>query len=126
MCHPVKDESDDIPLLSYNNGSRFLTVDFQPEKICMMPSTGRIYHPGPEKTGGIGLLGDKLGILWTTVRYKEFCTAFCFAYILCLLGYSSLYYKTISIRCLDLLFWDRTVRLIEIFWRIQEQVVYRE
>jgi len=62
----IQDESDDIPLLSYNNGSRFLTVDFQPEKICMMPSTGRIYHPGPEKTGGIGLLGDKLGILWTT------------------------------------------------------------
>ena len=69
VCHPVKEESDEIPLLSYNNGSRFLTVDFQPEKICMMPSTGRIYHPGPEKTGGIGLLGDKLGILWTAVRY---------------------------------------------------------
>ena len=76
MCHPVKEESDEIPLLSYNNGSRFLTVDFQPEKICMMPSTGRIYHPGPEKTGGIGLLGDKLGILWTAVRNTQVLTFF--------------------------------------------------
>lgn len=70
---------DDVPivftdviddnLLSYNHGSRFLTVDFQPEKICMVPESGRIYHPGPEKAGGIGLLADKLGIEWTAVRY---------------------------------------------------------
>ena len=66
--HFGKEDTDEFPILSYNNGSRFLTVDFQPEKICMMPSTGRIYHPGPEKTGGIGLLSDKLGIMWTTVR----------------------------------------------------------
>jgi len=64
----IQEEGDEVPLLSYNNGSRFLTVDFEPEKICMTPSTGRIYHPGPEKTGGIGLLGDKLGILWTSEK----------------------------------------------------------
>ena len=58
----------DSPILSYNHGSRFLTVPFEPEKICMMPSSGRIYHPGPSKLGGIGLISDKLGILWTSVR----------------------------------------------------------
>ena len=62
------DASDEVPLLSYNHGSRLLSVAFEPEKICMMPETGRIYHPGPEKTGGLGLLSDKLGIMWTTVK----------------------------------------------------------
>lgn len=63
----IDEEDDEKPLLSYNHGSRLLTVDFEPEKICMMPETGRIYHPGPDKTGGLGLLSDKLGIMWTTV-----------------------------------------------------------
>lgn len=58
---------DDDNLLSYNHGARFLTVDFQPESICMVPETGRIYHPGPERIGGLGLLSDKLGIMWTNV-----------------------------------------------------------
>ena len=59
----------DDNLLSYNHGSRFLTVDFQPDKISMVPDTGRIYHPGPEKVGGLGLLSDKLGIQWTAVSF---------------------------------------------------------
>ena len=62
------DSESTKPLLAFNHADRLLTTEFKPEKICMMPSTGRIYHPGPEKTGGIGLLGDKLGILWTAVR----------------------------------------------------------
>ena len=33
----------------------------------MEPETGRVYHPGPNKTGGIGLVSDKLNIQWTTV-----------------------------------------------------------
>ena len=56
----------DEPLLSYNHGSRFLTVPFEPQKICMMPTSGRIYHPGPSRLGNIGLISDKLGILWTS------------------------------------------------------------
>jgi len=34
----------------------------------MVPLTGRIYHPGPVKTGGIGLLSDKLAIAWTSEK----------------------------------------------------------
>jgi len=64
----IREDTDEVDLLSYNNGSRFLVVNFEPEKICMMPSTGRVYHPGPEKTGGIGLLSDKLGIRWTSEK----------------------------------------------------------
>ena len=60
----------DEPLLSYNHGSRFLTVPFEPQKICMMPTSGRIYHPGPSRLGNIGLISDKLGILWTSVRFS--------------------------------------------------------
>ena len=57
----------DEDLLSYNHGSRFLTVGFEPGKISMEPLTGRVYHPGPQKTGGIGLLSDKLALAWTAV-----------------------------------------------------------
>ena len=32
----------------------------------MMPTSGRIYHPGPDRLGSIGLISDKLGILWTS------------------------------------------------------------
>lgn len=31
----------------------------------MVPETGRVYHPGPELCGGLGLIADKLSILWT-------------------------------------------------------------
>ena len=31
----------------------------------MVPETGRVYHPGPSLCGGVGLISDKLSILWT-------------------------------------------------------------
>ena len=31
----------------------------------MVPETGRVYHPGPSLSGGVGLIADKLSILWT-------------------------------------------------------------
>ena len=31
----------------------------------MVPETGRVYHPGPSLCGGVGLIADKLSILWT-------------------------------------------------------------
>ena len=55
------------PCLSYGHAGLLLTVPFEPSKICMDPETGRVYHPGPEKTGGIGLVSDKLNIEWTSV-----------------------------------------------------------
>merc|ERR1719412_1020800 len=38
---------------------------FEPSKILMVPETGRVYHPGPPLCGGVGLISDKLSILWT-------------------------------------------------------------
>ena len=31
----------------------------------MVPSTGRVYHPAERMPEGVGLLSDKLSILWT-------------------------------------------------------------
>ncbi len=44
------------------NGTEKLTYPLQPEKICMFPETGRIYHPADEKYGGVGLIKSSLGI----------------------------------------------------------------
>ena len=60
-------QQTDDALLSYNHGARFLTVEFQPKSITMVPTTGRVYHPGPNRAGGIGLLSDKLALAWTAV-----------------------------------------------------------
>jgi len=68
----IVDQDTDGPILSYNHGSRFLTVPFEPQKICMMPTSGRIYHPGPDRLGSIGLISDKLGILWTSEQRFNF------------------------------------------------------
>ncbi|XP_076813344.1 UPF0598 protein CG30010-like [Clavelina lepadiformis] len=48
--------------LSYGNTGDILTVPFEPEKICMLPESCRVYHPAPERTGGIGLVKSKLAI----------------------------------------------------------------
>ena len=57
----------DSPRLSFGHAGKLLTVPFEPGKLCMEPETGRVYHPGPNMTGGIGLVSDKLNIQWTTV-----------------------------------------------------------
>lgn len=48
--------------LSHNYAGDFLTIKFQPEKILMLPETGRVYHPAPERVGSIGLIRSKLAI----------------------------------------------------------------
>ena len=48
--------------LSYGGTGELLTVPFTPEKICLLPWTGRIYHPTVERTGGIGLIKSSLAI----------------------------------------------------------------
>ena len=63
----VLNRDSSSPLLSYNQAERDLTVDFEPEHICMVPETGRVYHPAADKVGGRGLIADKLAILWTQV-----------------------------------------------------------
>ncbi|XP_015284304.1 PREDICTED: UPF0598 protein C8orf82-like, partial [Gekko japonicus] len=47
-------------LLSYCGGADRLTVPFRPEKLLMLPENGRVYHPGPEKAGGVGLVKSAL------------------------------------------------------------------
>ncbi|XP_062986010.1 UPF0598 protein C8orf82 homolog [Elgaria multicarinata webbii] len=47
-------------LLSYCGGADRLAVPFQPEKLVMLPENGRVYHPGPEKAGGVGLVKSAL------------------------------------------------------------------
>ena len=58
----ITNNSDDTQQLLTINGTEKLTYPFQPEKICMFPDSGRIYHPTEEKYGGVGLIKSSLGI----------------------------------------------------------------
>lgn len=49
-------------VLVYNNGRDKMCVDFEPENLCMLPSTGRVYYPASSKTGGVGLVKSALAI----------------------------------------------------------------
>lgn len=61
---------DDEQYLSYNNGEDKLVYPFTPEQICMEPETGRVYHPAPEKYGGVGLLKSSMAMEWS--KYFEY------------------------------------------------------
>ncbi|XP_074919404.1 UPF0598 protein C8orf82 homolog [Chelonoidis abingdonii] len=47
-------------LLSYCGGGDSLVVSFEPEKLVMFPENGRVYHPAPQKAGGVGLVKSAL------------------------------------------------------------------
>ncbi|KAK3086736.1 hypothetical protein FSP39_022670 [Pinctada imbricata] len=49
-------------LLSYGGAGNALTVPFQPNKVCMLPNTGRVYYPAFPHLGGIGLVKSSLAI----------------------------------------------------------------
>ena len=51
-------------------GTQSLRVPFEPEKICMLPESGRVYHPGPAKVGGVGLIKSSLAVDFS--KYFEF------------------------------------------------------
>jgi len=51
--------------LLHNHAGDKLAALFQPRLVTMVPSTGRVYHPGPKGSGGVGLVADRLSILWT-------------------------------------------------------------
>ena len=53
---------DEGDLLAYNWAGDKLTLPFEPEKVCMYPESGRVYHPAPIKTGGVGLVRSVLAI----------------------------------------------------------------
>lgn len=48
--------------LTFNGIGPRMKFEFQPHKLCMLPKSGRIYHPGPEKSGGVGLVKSSLAI----------------------------------------------------------------
>ena len=56
--------------LSFCGAGDKLTIPFQPENVCMLPETGRVYHPAPDKFGGIGLIKSSLAIEFS--KYFEF------------------------------------------------------
>ncbi|XP_041862665.1 UPF0598 protein C8orf82 homolog [Melanotaenia boesemani] len=48
--------------LSYCGGAEKLSVPFRPEALYMHPVSGRVYHPCPERSGGVGLIRSTLAI----------------------------------------------------------------
>lgn len=48
--------------LSFGYAGDLLATEFKPDKIYMLPLTGRVYHPAEEKYGGVGLVKSKLAI----------------------------------------------------------------
>lgn len=54
--------SPDGSRLAHNHAGDFLTFPFEPHRIFMLPDTGRVYHPAPERTGSIGLVRSKLAV----------------------------------------------------------------
>ncbi|KAM9761641.1 UPF0598 protein C8orf82 homolog [Menidia menidia] len=49
-------------LLSYCGGAEKLALAFRPEALYMHPDSGRVYHPCPERWGGVGLVRSALAI----------------------------------------------------------------
>lgn len=60
LSRKVEDKS--INLLSYAHADDLLVTEFVPQKLFMLPETGRIYHPAAEKVGSVGLIRSKLAI----------------------------------------------------------------
>lgn len=63
-----KDVNEDY--LAYNHAGDLLMLRFEPEKVFMLPETGRVYHPAPERVGEIGLIRSKLAIEFS--KFFEF------------------------------------------------------
>ena len=59
---PHTNSAHHSPLRLAYGGTLTLTVPFQPSSLCMLPESGRLYHSGPEKLGGVGLVKSSLAI----------------------------------------------------------------
>ena len=57
---PCKNSLEGSEWLSYGGAGELLTVPFQPNKLCMLPGGGRVYHIGLEKLGGVALVKSSL------------------------------------------------------------------
>ena len=58
--------------LTYAHAGDLLTVPFQPQGLCMLPESGRVYHPAPSLPTGVGLIKSSLAIeLSQTFQFGE-------------------------------------------------------
>ncbi|XP_055620351.1 UPF0598 protein CG30010 isoform X2 [Toxorhynchites rutilus septentrionalis] len=55
-------DSEGIERLAYAHAGDLLSVPWEPNRICMFPTSGRVYHPAPEQYGSIGLIRSRLAI----------------------------------------------------------------
>ncbi|XP_021923661.1 UPF0598 protein CG30010 isoform X3 [Zootermopsis nevadensis] len=64
FTHVIRDNTTGQPedRLSYGHAGDLLSVKFEPERIFMLPETGRVYHPALEHVGAVGLVTSKLAI----------------------------------------------------------------
>ncbi|KAM6921483.1 UPF0598 protein C8orf82 homolog [Xenentodon cancila] len=62
FTHLLQRPASDQKLLSFCGGAEKLSVLFRPETLYMHPVTGRVYHPCPERSGGVGLVRSALAI----------------------------------------------------------------
>ena len=47
-------------VLAYGGG--LFTTPFEPGRLCMVPETGRLYHPAPAPLGPDGLVASALAV----------------------------------------------------------------
>jgi len=62
FTHIIEEANSAPDHLSYCGAGDKLTLPFEPTSICMLPETGRVYHPAPAQFGGIGLIKSSLAI----------------------------------------------------------------
>ncbi|XP_005395979.1 PREDICTED: UPF0598 protein C8orf82 homolog [Chinchilla lanigera] len=53
-------KGDGSSCLSYCGGGEALVVPFEPERLLPLAANGRLYHPAPERAGGVGLVRSAL------------------------------------------------------------------
>lgn len=62
FTHLLRDDAGGRELLSYCGGAEMLAAPFSPEALFVHPVSGRVYHPCPERSGGVGLVRSALAI----------------------------------------------------------------
>ncbi|XP_064467022.1 UPF0598 protein CG30010-like [Ornithodoros turicata] len=67
FTHAVKLEdpqqgNQKVGFLLHNHAGLLLKIPFEPHHIFMLPGTGRVYHPAPDKVGGVGLVRSLLAV----------------------------------------------------------------
>uniref|UniRef100_A0A1Q3F8L6 Uncharacterized protein n=1 Tax=Culex tarsalis TaxID=7177 RepID=A0A1Q3F8L6_CULTA len=61
FTHVFKDK-DGSERLSFGHAGDSLSVLWEPARVCMFPTSGRVYHPAPERYGSVGLIRSRLAI----------------------------------------------------------------